>query len=368
MFTDVIILAGGIGERLWPLSSKEHPKQFIETGRGTFFQTALKRAVLLKPSRSIIVVTRREFKAVTAAQCLEARKFLSAQQAELLQKLLVILLEPEPRHTAAAVLYALSYLSLSHNGGEALVLTSDHIIDTDAQFISSCKKAYACVKENYFVCFAVKPLFPSTGFGYIEAGAAAGEGVYDIVSFKEKPGEQTAADFLTQGNYWWNSGMFAFQKSFYEEGIREFVPALSASFARLAAEKPRAYMFKGFRVVQKWDALDKAYKNAASLSIDNAIAEKTKRARCVVAEFSWDDIGSWDVFASRVPCTKENAVFVESTNCSVYADIPVALCGVSDVIVAVKDGKVLVMRKGKSSLIREAARKTEELSAKKAKR
>jgi mannose-1-phosphate guanylyltransferase len=218
------------------------------------------------------------------------------------------------------------------------------------------------------VCFAVKPLFPSTGFGYIEAGETAGEGVHVIASFKEKPDEQTAASFLAKGNFWWNSGMFAFKKSFYENGIREFVPALSASFARLADEKPRAGIYKGFRVVKKWDAVDAAYKNAPSLSIDNAIAEKTNRARCIIAEFSWDDIGSWDVFASRVPCTKKNAVSVESGNCSVYADIPVALCGVSDLIVAVKDGRVLVMQKGKSALIRDAARAAEKLSAKKRKK
>jgi mannose-1-phosphate guanylyltransferase/mannose-6-phosphate isomerase len=364
MFTDIVILAGGIGERLWPLSTKAHPKQFIETPDGSsFFQMSLKRALLLMPAHSILVITRRDFEAITIAQCQSFLETLSAEQAAFFRERLTVLLEPVPRHTAAAVQYAASYLSSQTEQKESsassiLVLTSDHIISTDEQFVSNCQSAFQSVQENYFVCFAVPPSFPSTGFGYIETGKAVNgqKGVYEIHSFREKPDEQTAGTFLDKGNYWWNSGMFAFNKDFYMDEIKKYTPELDASFSALSGVKPVTGYCQNVKIVREWAGIESVYDGVVSVSIDTAIAEKTGRSRCVIAEFGWDDVGSWDAFADCIPSRQENAVLVESDNCSVYSDIPVAVCGVQDVVVAIKDGKALVMRKGKSHLVRDAVR------------
>jgi mannose-1-phosphate guanylyltransferase/mannose-6-phosphate isomerase len=362
-FTDVIILAGGIGERLWPLSTKEHPKQFIPTERGSFFQTALRRAALLKPTHGIFVVTRAAFKDIAVSQCASAKKLLTKKQFEFMRDKLTILLEPAPRHTAAAVQFALSFIEKegTSTGKSILVLTSDHVIETDGQFLSSCVRAAGSVAEDYFVCFGIKPVFPATGFGYFESGKEIEPSVREILSFREKPDEKTAKAFIAHGNYWWNSGMFAFDGRFYRDEIKKYVPGLYEPFAPLLKTSPRVEYCGDFRFVRQWRGLAGVYGRTEAVSIDRAIAEKTDRRRCVVAEFDWDDIGSWDAFSARMPSDKDRAVMVESENCSVYSDVPVALCGVSSLIVAVKDGRVLVMKKGKSSLIREAARSAERL-------
>jgi mannose-1-phosphate guanylyltransferase len=355
-FTDVIILAGGIGERLWPLSTKEHPKQFIPTARGSFFQMAVRRAVLLEPTGSILVVTRPEFGDIVAAQCDSAKKLLSEKQFEFIREKLTVLPEPAPRHTAAAVQFALSFIEKTGTSeGEAvLVLTSDHVIETDGRFLSDCGRALRSVAEDYFVCFGIRPLFPATGFGYFESGAEIEAGVREILSFREKPDEKTARAFIERGNYWWNSGMFAFSGRFYRDEIQKHAPGVYGPFASLLKTAPLVGYCGNFRFMRQWDGLTDVYGRTEAVSIDCAIAEKTDRARCVAAEFEWDDIGSWDAFSAFMP--SDGAVAVESENCSVYSDVPVALCGVSDLIVAARDGKILVMKKGRSSLIREAVR------------
>jgi mannose-1-phosphate guanylyltransferase/mannose-6-phosphate isomerase len=365
LFTDLIILAGGIGERLWPLSTAERPKQFILIPGGlSFFQMALERAMLFRGASSIIVVTRRGLEALALEQCLAFRETLPAPEAARFTEILAVLTEPCPRHTAAAVHLALTWTALRQPGGgqsprTALVLTSDHIISTKEQFAASCSRTAPSVASGYFACFGIPPEFPATGFGYIEAGARVPgeEGVYEVKSFKEKPDEETAREFLAQGNYWWNSGMVAFNEDFYRREVEKFAPGIAACFSALA--EPAAETVSGLTVVRKWKNLEAVYSEVSSVSIDSAVAEHTEKARCVAAGFSWDDIGSWDAFAARVPWAQENAVLLESRNCSVYSDIPVALCGVSDLIVAVHKGKALVMRKGKSSLVREAVREVE---------
>ncbi|MDR1786190.1 MAG: mannose-1-phosphate guanylyltransferase [Spirochaetaceae bacterium] len=363
MFTDIVILAGGIGERLWPLSTKTHPKQFIVMGGGlSFFQMALERSLLFQHTQRIHVVTRSEFEGLVLEQCLALRERLPGADAERLDSSLTILLEPCPRHTAAAVQLALAWAAHGEGPGErtVLVLTSDHIISTGAQFASSCQKAARSAAGGYFVCFGIPPSFPATGFGYIEAGDPAPdeEGVYEIRSFKEKPDEATAQAFLQRGGYWWNSGMFAFREDLYRREIARSAPGIPSVFAALEKTSPKITRNRGVNVLRDWEGLGDVYARTEPVSIDSAVAEKTDRARCVIAEFAWDDIGSWDAFAACAPPSQDHAVFVESSGCSVYSDIPVALCGVSGIIVAIKDGKALIVRKGRSGLVREAVRES----------
>jgi len=364
MFTDVIVLAGGIGERLWPLSTERHPKQFIRAEGGlSFFQMALRRALLTEPE-AIIAVTRREFEALAAEHCRAFADTLGAGAAASFLRKTTVLAEPRPRNTAPAVHLALAYIARKYAGSAAprsvLVLTSDHLISPESAFLSCCRKAAPEAAGGHLVCFAVPPAFPATGFGYLESGAEVAPGVREIVSFKEKPARETAEAFLAQGNYWWNSGMFAFSAPAYEAEVRAFTPALHAAFTRLGAGTPAGTPVCGVTAVREWDGLEAAYEASPAVSIDSAGAKKTRRARCVIADFEWDDIGSWDAFAERVPSFPGGVALAESGNCSVYSDIPVALCGVSNLIVAIRDGKAIVIRKGASALVRDAVRRLQD--------
>jgi mannose-1-phosphate guanylyltransferase len=166
--TDVVILAGGIGERLWPLSTREHPKQFIKVQDGlSFFQMSVRRALALRPASSILIVTRREFAAPAADQCRELGDSLAAHDRAFLEEKIVIIPEPEARHTAAAIYFACRFITAGQPGSShtVLVLTSDHIIKPQEVFLEACESAAAAARDNYFVCFAVKPDFPSPECG-----------------------------------------------------------------------------------------------------------------------------------------------------------------------------------------------------------
>ncbi|WP_062428833.1 mannose-1-phosphate guanylyltransferase [Treponema endosymbiont of Eucomonympha sp.] len=361
-FTDIVILAGGVGERLWSASTKAHPKQFIKAfGEHSFFQMAVSRALALKPSGVIMVITRREFVDIAAAECASFASSLPEAERLFLESALVIFGEPEPRHTAAAVECACMFsrsIYDSVDGRTMLVLTSDHIIKPETMFVASCGAALNSVRGDRFVCFGITPDFPATGFGYIKTDGYASESdsALAVRSFHEKPDEKTARTYIAEGNCWWNSGMFAFMESHYLAEINRFVPELSAAFEPLAASKPELSLKQNIRVIQKWSGLEWAYLASPSISIDNAVAEKTAYASCVPAAFSWSDVGNWDAFVQSIPCPMHNIVNVESDDCSVYSDIPVALCGVSGLIVVIQDGQALILKKGKSDLVRDAVR------------
>ncbi|MDR3284159.1 MAG: mannose-1-phosphate guanylyltransferase [Treponema sp.] len=365
--SDVVILAGGIGERLWPLSTKEHPKQFIKVEEGlSFFQMSLRRAAALKPASSILVVTRREFVDLAADQCREFADSLAAVERSFFEEKIFVIPEPEAKHTAAAIYFACRFIiarqsgsAFSDSGKEhtVLVLTSDHIIKPTEYFLDACESAVRAAQENYFVCFAIKPDFPSTEFGYIQTGARNpdDEAVFDIAAFHEKPGEAAARDYLAAGNYWWNSGMFAFAASFLLEEIQAYAPEIAEAFSVLHGV-PKLKTCKKIKIMLAWHGLENAYQKTPAIAIDRAVAEKTKRARCVLAHFEWYDAGSWDAFTGCVPAPDENHVLVQCDDCYVHSDIPVALCGVSGVTVVIKDGKALVLQKGSSPLVQEAVK------------
>jgi mannose-1-phosphate guanylyltransferase/mannose-6-phosphate isomerase len=355
-FTDIVILAGGIGERLWPLSTREHPKQFIKTENGvSFLQMALLRALALKPVSSIFVVTRQEFVSLAVDQCRELADSLSADERVFLEEKTAVLPEPEAKHTTAAIYFACHFSTAEKPDIEQtiLVLTSDHIIKPQNLFLEACKSAVIAASENYFVCFGIKPDAPSSEFGYIQTGAQSpyDNAVYDIAAFHEKPDVETARAYLAAGNYWWNSGMFAFTASFFFSEINKYAPEFTRAFSALSAKPKISADCKNIRVLQKWEGLDAVYRAIPAIAIDRSLAEKIKRARCVIAQFDWSDAGNWDAFAECTPSATENCTVVQSDDCYVHSDIPVALCGVSGLIVVIKDGKALVLKKGESSLV-----------------
>ncbi|MCR4940610.1 MAG: mannose-1-phosphate guanylyltransferase [Treponemataceae bacterium] len=364
MFSDVIILAGGFGERLWPASSSAFPKQFMSLEGGlSFLQAAIERALSMNVSGHILVITRKEISDTVVSQCSSLLEQCDEAKKKLLSDRLFVLNEPRPIHTAGAVALGCHFLKKLFPDEEhtILVLTSDHVIQPIESFIETTEKAYQAAIRDYLVCYAIKPENPCTGYGYIKPGRAfvdsdfSDDQIFFIDKFKEKPDFDTAKDYINQG-YFWNSGMFGFSSAFFFRELELYEPEVYKAFSMLEnSQAPEIYIRKQLHCMRSWDLLEEVYDHSPKVSLDKGIAEKTKRACAVKATFSWKDIGSWDTFSSIFSDNQGKTADIDSKNCFVYSDLPVALCGVSDLIVVVKNNRVLVMKKGCSSLTKDAA-------------
>jgi mannose-1-phosphate guanylyltransferase/mannose-1-phosphate guanylyltransferase/mannose-6-phosphate isomerase len=386
MFDDCIIMAGGAGTRLWPASTSRKPKQFLAIPpEGSFFSAALERALEVTADavdgRVIIIAGKNHVKHVT-----EACAGLEAVD----QKRLVLIPEPAARNTAPAIACGVLYSDWVSGGLERniLVLTSDHIIRPLEVFKANAAAAAAFAREDMLAIFGIPPRSPETGYGYIETSRllqASGETpcrdtkrgyyepeVYEAASFREKPGRKTAEAFVKAGNFFWNSGMFAFSSKFMLGEFRQNARDVISPFKKLRAPDERSYRTrKGLRILAEWKDLEAAYGETKSISFDYAIAEKCDRTVMVKAAFQWTDVGSWDEYAALAGDTGAEVYRSGSESTFVDSDIPVALCGADNLIVVVRSGKdggppaVLIAAKGKTQQVREiveqikAAKRTE---------
>ncbi len=386
MFTDCIIMAGGSGTRLWPASNSRCPKQFLTIpGGGTFFQAALERAfAVTEPEGTVIIVTGTSHVSHVVKAC--------AKLPEDQRSRVVVIPEPMGKNTAPAIACAAAYIVKAsptpesgavqgkmHQKRKALVLTSDHIIGPLSAFTSDALAAAVLAESDALVVFGIPPQRPETGFGYIEAGSplpALDTKAYRVSSFREKPDFATAQSFLAKGNFFWNSGMFAFNVDFICSQFRNHAPDTIAPFEALPCPgQEHIETQRGVALLSRWSGLNEAYTAVTPISIDYAIAEKCPSVAMVASQFSWTDVGSWDEYARVLEQGKPAAtsapqsVFTTgSSNCFVDSDIPVALCGVEDLIVVVRsgaDGKtpsVLICKKGESQQVKtivEAIRKAD---------
>lgn len=362
MFSDIVILAGGFGERLWPASSPEFPKQFLSLEDGiSFLQNAVLRALALEPAGKIIIVTRGGLEKTVAAQCRTLAERQDGAKKRRILRDVIIIAEPQPRHTTAPVILSCRLLELlaPDTAHSMLVLTSDHIIGPTEKFAADAETAYRAAADGRFVCFGVRPDGPSVSYGYIQTGGAenAEKTVFRIEKFQEKPDAETAAAYIARGDCWWNSGMFAFFCPFFTEELRKCAPEIYSAFADIPAlPPPEIGTLDGVPFIEKWPAMDAAYARTPAVAIDRAVAERTQAACVVPATFTWDDIGSWDSFRAYSSGEGKTAL-IESSDCFVYSDIPVAVCGLDGVTVVIKNNRALVMKKGAGALVREAARR-----------
>jgi mannose-1-phosphate guanylyltransferase/mannose-6-phosphate isomerase len=360
MFNDCIIMAGGSGTRLWPASTAARPKQFLPVSRSgtqTFFSSAVERAfVALEPNGRLIVIAAQRHIALVAAEC------ASFDQAS--RKRIVLIPEPESKNTAAAIACGVRYVALhDHADRSIVVLTSDHLIAPLAVFKANAEAAFAATRQNALVTFGIKPSRPETGYGYIEiaeclSGSAAESRRFNVASFHEKPDRATAERFIAAGSFYWNSGMFAFTAAFIMSEFERLAPDVYLPFSCL--EKPSDYAAQhDTRVISAWTGLADAYHAARRVSFDYAIAERCSRRVMIAADFAWRDIGSWDEYAELVGDSGADVYATGAESCFVDADIPVALCGVKDLIVVVRSGKnggapaVLVAKKGQTQGLRD---------------
>ncbi|THF48079.1 mannose-1-phosphate guanylyltransferase/mannose-6-phosphate isomerase [Allorhizobium terrae] len=272
-----VIMAGGKGTRLWPLSRASAAKQFLKMiGDETLFQSTLNRVRDDAMYEAPIIVTNEEFRFRVAEQAREQGVALSG-----------IVLEPMARNTAAAVAVA-ARVAADRFGDDALLLLlpSDHAITVDDIYTGSIARAATAAKTGKLVTFGIHPTEPATGYGYIELGDDLENGVYIVQRFIEKPDGTKARTLLEAGNFYWNSGMFLFSASGIITELEAFAPSVMAAATEAVAKSSKDFDFL------RLDA--KAFAEAPSISIDYAVMEKTKKAAVVPAAFTWSDMGSWD--------------------------------------------------------------------------
>ncbi|QBG90927.1 mannose-1-phosphate guanylyltransferase/mannose-6-phosphate isomerase [Xanthomonas oryzae] len=322
-----IILSGGSGTRLWPLSRESYPKQFLPlVGDKSMLQSTWLRAAPVAAHAPIVVAN-------------EEHRFMAAEQLQQLGvKPSAILLEPKGRNTAPAI--AVAALEATRDGADPLLLVmpSDHVIQNEAAFQAAVTVAAAAAEQGKLVTFGIKPTAPETGYGYIKAGA--GNGVSAVERFVEKPDLATAQNYLASGEYYWNSGMFLFRASRYLEELRKFHPAIADACRKAWENSKRDADFT---------RLDKdAFAASPSDSIDYAVMEKTADAVVVPLDAGWNDVGSW---SSLLDVSKQDAqgnahhgdvIQLDCQNTYAYGSRLIAMVGLEDVVVVETPDAVLV--------------------------
>ncbi|HYB49679.1 MAG TPA: mannose-1-phosphate guanylyltransferase/mannose-6-phosphate isomerase [Burkholderiaceae bacterium] len=339
-----VILSGGAGTRLWPVSREALPKPFMKMGDGrSLLHRTLLRAQHLAVD-SVWIVTNRDY------------YFLSRDELEdcaLAQSGKVrYLLEPVPRNTAPAI--ALATLAVEQAHGEdalLLVLPADHLITDEAGFAACVQRAAALAsQEGRLVTFGIAAKSPETAYGYIESGAPLAHGGFAVRRFVEKPSVERARKFLAAGNYSWNSGMFCFRARDMLAALEQVAPTL-AQGARVAWAKSHVHAV-GKDAIE----LDRASFTALeSISIDYAVFEKAQSVAVVPGDFGWSDVGAWPEIAGQFPADAQQnrssgpALFVDSAGCFVHADgRVVAALGLKDLVIIDTPDALLVMPKDRA--------------------
>lgn len=339
-----VVLSGGAGTRLWPISRETNPKPFICLPDGdTLIAKTYRRALALDGVVEVLTVANRDY----FFRCRDEFLLTAHDQADAPPG--GFLLEPCGRNTAPAI--ALAALHAAHYHGDdalLLVMPSDHLIENVASFVASARHACALAAGDWLVTFGIAPQSPETGFGYIEAGAALGADGLEARRFCEKPDLVTAKDFLAAGNYYWNSGMFCFAVGYFLQELRDAAPELFAAVEVCWLES-RDRRDDARRLLEFSEA---TFSTLPDISIDYALMEKARRVALVPARFDWSDIGSWSAIAALVPPdaagnrVSGEAVLHDSQNCYLHSETRiVGALGLDDCIVVDTPDALLVAQR-----------------------
>jgi mannose-1-phosphate guanylyltransferase len=320
----VVILAGGKGERFWPLSTPENPKPFLKFfSDRSLLQQTFDRARSFVPSERIVLVVGKQHERISKEQLPE----LSSDQ---------ILLEPAARDTAAAIGFASLHLP---EDAFMLVLPADHLIPDQDAFANDIRIAADFAEEHGGpVIFGILPDRPETGYGYIQAGKTPfASQIYSVERFVEKPDRSKAMEYLQEGSYYWNGGIFLWSVSRIQELLEQHLPEL----------------WSGLKSNQKYETLQR-------ISIDFGVMQKADRVVMVRTSFRWDDVGSWNSLP-RILKTDEQGnlvwgeqVGLETTNCILYAEsLTMVTAGIKDLVIVQRGDHVLICHKDYADRLKE---------------
>ncbi|GAB1620099.1 mannose-1-phosphate guanyltransferase [Agarivorans albus] len=346
-----VIMAGGSGTRLWPLSRSLYPKQFLPlAGDNTMLQATLQRLTQLDTAEPVTI-------------CNEEHRFIVAEQLRNLGKLGTIVLEPQGRNTAPAIALAAD-IAANRVEGEVsfetadpllLVLAADHVIQDEAAFIAAVEKAIPMAEAGKLVTFGIVPKTAHTGYGYIRRGEANGEG-FVVDQFIEKPDSDTAQAYLDSSEYYWNSGMFLFKASRYLEELREHHPNI--------AEACEAALHGTTKDLDFVRLNQEAFLACPDESVDYAVMEKTNDAVVVPLDAGWNDIGSWSALwevndkDAQGNATRGDCILHDTRNTLVHGeDRLVATVGLDDIVIVDTKDAVMVAHKDKVQEVKQIVAK-----------
>lgn len=339
----LVIMAGGIGSRFWPISTTSRPKQFIDilSNGKTLIQETVERFKGICPSENVWVVT-------------------SEQYAEIAKKQLPdipeenILLEPCQRNTAPCIAYATWRIMKRNPDANIIVTPSDHYVADKNEFRKIISTALDFITDNdVIVTIGITPSRPDTGYGYIEAEQNSSEGITKVRSFKEKPDLDTAKEYIAQSNYMWNSGIFAWNAKTISSAITRFEPKI-------------AEIFEGIKEYLGTDAehiyINEHFPNCRNISIDYAVLERADNVFVCPANFGWNDLGTWGSLYDFIEHddngnakVESNIIMEKTTDCIVHTlnEKKVVLIGVKNCIIAEHNGYLLICDKENEHLIKQ---------------
>lgn len=338
MNTTVLIMAGGSGQRFWPLSTPERPKQLLKLfSDETMIRETVNRVSPLVPENRIFVATN-----VVQSKAIISELPMIPEEN--------IIIEPAFKDTAAAIGYGCIYINQRYPGAQVIVLASDHLIQDEAGFRDVLSSAVREAKENAtIVTLGIRPNKPETGYGYIETESIPKLGeIYSVKRFCEKPELSKAIAYLEQGNFLWNSGMFIFG---IDTILEEFERHLPNHYKTLMEIQP--VIESGLTGIDLMEKAKCYFDSFEKISIDYGIMEKSNRIKVISADFGWNDIGNYTALAEVFP-KNENGTVIRTTtleeldsknNIIIGHNKHIALIGVEDMVVVQTDDTLLICRK-----------------------
>lgn len=334
----LVIMAGGVGSRFWPMSTPQMPKQFIDVlgcGR-TLIQLTVDRFKGICDPENVWIVTSEHYADIVKEQLPEIPESN-------------ILKEPCRRNTAPCIAYVSWKIKARNPKANIVVAPSDHVVMNVPEFQRVILSAMSFTKDSdAILTLGMKPTRPETGYGYIEAdlraASATNKEVYRVDSFKEKPDLETAQEYVAQNNYFWNSGIFIWNVNTIVNAFRVYQPAIAKIFENLLPV---------FYTPAEQETIDREFPNCESISVDYAILEKAEEIFVFPASFGWSDLGTWGSLYEQMPqdlnknvCIGENIQIYDTRNCVIHTlqEKKVVVMGLDGYIVAEKDGALLICK------------------------
>ncbi|WP_397363505.1 mannose-1-phosphate guanylyltransferase [Olleya sp. R77988] len=344
-----ILMAGGVGSRFWPVSTEEFPKQFHDMlGTGdTLIQKTFSRLSTIIPKENIFILTNEKY-----------NDLVLEQLPEVTQRQVV--LEPAMRNTAPCILYASLKIQKENPDAVMIVAPSDHWIEDEAAFSKNVEQAFQfCQQNDALMTLGITPTFPNTGYGYIESGNPE-NGIHPVIQFREKPDYQTAKQFIDQGNFLWNAGIFMWSVTSVVKAFQNNQPELFDLFKT---------GIPAYNTEFEDDFIRDNYAKAENISVDYAIMEPSKNVYVIPATFDWNDLGTWGSLYDKLDKDQDNNAVVNAKTLTedasgnmirTKADKVVVVDGLQDYIIVDKDEVLLIFPKTKEQDIKKVLQKVKD--------